>query len=139
MQSVSSCWDDFPTNKQSLCPVAAAVDIARDELRKRQFVFTICLFVFMCNLAKPRENTACFDCTRAAAVSHSACLSVFPVAPFLCCLLRMERLQSVLKILLVYLEGTRKLSAEICGPSCSAVVQLRRGTPKDAFKQLRPV
>lgn len=51
----------------------------------------------------------------------------------------METLQSVLKILLVYLEGTRKLSAEIRGPSCFVVVQLRRGTTKDAFKQLRPV
>lgn len=91
----------------------------------------------MCNLAKPHENTACFDCTHGCdSLRLPFC---FSCGSILVLPLRMETLQSVLKILLVYLEGTRKLSAEIRGPSCFVVVQLRRGTTKDAFKQLRPV
>lgn len=84
VQSVSSCcWDDFLTNKQSLCPVAVAVYITRDETQKRQFVFTFaCLFscVIWPNLMK-----ILLVLIVRTAVTHSVCLSAFPVAPFLCC------------------------------------------------------
>lgn len=76
----------------------------------------------MCNLAKSRENTPCFDCTHRC---DSLCLPFFfSCGSILLFLLRMETLQSVLKIPLAYLQGTRKFSAEIC--CCEVEVRCNR-------------
>lgn len=122
-------WDKFlankKTNKKQTVPESRCSSGSyrpRNEVREQQFVSHSHVCFSRVNWPNLLKTRLVFDRTHACD-SLPCCLSSLSVDALLVVPLRMETLQSLLKILAVYLKETRKLSAEIRSPSwfcCSA-------------------